>query len=1085
MKFHLIPAALVICGYSFAQGFTKVDPKRSGITFTNAITETDMINGMTYEYLYNGAGVSIGDFNNDGWEDIFFTSNQEQNRLYLNKGSLGFVDATKKYFGKTQPEGFNTGSTVADVNNDGYLDIYVSRAGWYDDHDMRRNLLYINVDGKKFVEKAAEYGIADSSCTTQSVFFDADLDGDLDLYLLNHMRWLKRIQSVRQDQPEFKVMGEDVYYENVGGKYVVATKKAGLYEDASFGLGIVVSDLNGDSYPDIYITNDYEAPDRFYMNNGDGTFTDILKEATNHISYYAMGVDIADINNDLLPDIFSVDMASEDHVRSKKNMAGMSTKDFWYFVKVGNHYQYMFNSLQLNMGHMKFAEIAQLSGVSKTDWSWAALVADFDNDGFGDLFVTNGYKRDVRDNDYRAWVEQNVRNASTRFEFAEIISKAPQVKVPNYIFKNNGDLTFSNKVLEWGVSEPVNANGAAYADLDKDGDLDLVVSALDDMSFIMENKTETSNQGHNWLAMELRGMPGNDRCIGAKVILRYQEQAQVREVQFTRGFQSSVPGILHFGTGNVEKIDEVVVEWNKKEITKFTGVQTGQVLKVDYKTAVKTDRGLVGRANTIFTEIKVKGLEYLHEELNTDDFQKEILLPNKMSELGPFITAGDLNGDQRADLFVGGSRGYPGEVFFQDENGSFEKSVQPALKKDGNHEDMGSVIFDADNDGDNDLYVVSGSNECPENHPILQDRLYLNDGKGNLSRAADALPMMYESGQKVLAKDLNNDGWTDIISFGRQVPENYPKTPKTFVLLNEKGKFVDATAAIAPDLSRIGMVTDAIFSDFDGDGDDDLLIVGEWMPVTIFENTDGKWTNETKKFGLEQSVGWWSSIAEYPSGGKDKKYILGNIGANNKFHPSVNKPLQVYMNDFDANGTNDIVLAKYQGSICYPVRGRQCSSEQMPFIKEKFPSYSDFAVASLEHIYTTEKLAQSVHFNATHFESAVLTFSNIKFGLENLPNQCQFSAVNAILVNDFNNDGLPDVLLLGNKFEAEVETIRYDAGFGVLMIGQKTGGFKLVSNIESGLYLDADIKSAVLVKIGDQEHIVMLPKREHFRTLDF
>ena len=1066
---------------SFSQGFVKVDAKTSGIDFTNNIVETDMINGMTYEYLYNGGGVSIADFNADGLEDIFFTSNQNQNKLYINKGNLKFIDVTIKYFGKTQPEGFNTGSTIVDINADGYPDIYVSRGGWYLEDDKRRNLLYVNEGGLKFVEKAQEYGIADSSCTTQSVFFDADLDGDLDLYLLNHMLWRKRTQLIRDDQPLMQIMGQDAYYENVDSKFILATNKAGLYEDKSFGLGVAVSDLNADGYPDIYITNDYTEPDRFFMNKGDGTFVNILKEATNHISVYAMGLDIADINNDQLPDILSVDMASEDHVRSKKNMAGMSSKAFWNQVKIGNYYQYMFNSLQLNLGQMKFAEIAQLAGISKTDWSWAPLLADFDNDGFLDLFITNGYKRDVRDNDFIKYFNDVVYGASTVIPFEVIIARAPEVKIPNYIFKNNGDLTFSKKVTEWGMDEPINANGAAYADLDNDGDLDLIVNAMDDVSYILENKMSALG---NYLEIEIKGLPNNYNCIGAKITLQNKNFVSWKELQVTRGFQSSVSPILHFGVGNQTIIDTIKIEWKKDEFTFLTNVKVNQKLTVDYRNIDHKNFPEKKQINTLFSKTEIKGLAYKHEELNSDDFIEEILLPNQMSELGPFITKGDLNGDKLEDLFIGGSRGYPGEIYLQKEDGSFERTLQESLKKDGNYEDMTSIIFDADNDGDNDLYVVSGSNECPANHPILQDRLYYNDGKGLLTRAVDALPEMFASGQKVLTYDLNKDGWMDIISFGRQVPENYPKTPKSFVLLNQKGKFVDATKDYAPDLSEVGMVTDAIFSDFDDDNDQDLLIVGEWMPLTLFENENEKFSNQTLKFGLEKTVGWWSSITEYPSKGK-KTYICGNISSNNKFHPSSIKPLQIFMNDFDGNGTNDIVLAKNQGSICYPVRGRQCSSEQMPFIKDKFPSYSLFAEASLATIYTSDKLAASIHFEATRFENSILTYSDKKFSVESLPILCQFGAINVALISDFNKDGFDDVLMLGNKFEAEVETIRYDANYGILMLGSDNGIFSILPNNESGIYLDYDIKSAVILNTVVGERIVSLPKREKIKVMKY
>lgn len=1082
MKFNIFFSIVFLPVLGLSQGFEKLSPESSGINFSNMIVETDMINGMTYEYLYNGGGVSVADFNQDGLEDIFFTSNQGNNKIYLNKGGLKFVDASKKFLGKVQPEGFNTGSTIVDINNDGYPDIYVSRGGPFVDDNKRRNLLYINEGGKTFSEQAAFYGIDDSSNTTQAVFFDADNDNDLDLYLLNHPLWFKQAQTIRDDQPDMQIKGEDTFYENVDGKFVLATKKFGLQETSrSFGLGVAVSDLNGDGFQDIYVTNDYYDPDRLYLNQGNGKFIDVIKTSTQHIALYAMGVDIADFNNDLLPDIFSVDMASEDHVRSKKNMAGMSTKNFWHYVNSGNHYQYMFNAVQLNMGDMKFAEIAQLSGVSKTDWSWAPLIADYDNDGYVDIFITNGYKRDVRDNDYLAYYEKNVRTASEKIPFEDIIKMAPAVKIPNYIFRNNGDFTFSNKVMEWGVSEAINANGAAYADLDNDGDLDLVVNAMDDPSYILENKIVENS---NYLKVELSGQSLNDKCIGARVILMTKNWNQLREVQVTRGFQSSVSNILHFGLGDVSVIDKLFVKWSTGEYSVLENIASNQLLKINYGQSEKVSNPLENNNKKIFSEVKVKGLFYLQEEMNSSDFDKEILLPNKMSELGPFISKGEVNKDGLDDIFIGGSRGILSELFIQNEDGSFTKTKQPAFLKDRNYEDMESVFFDADNDGDQDLYVVSGSNECPPGHAALQDRLYLNDGKGEFTFAIDALPKFHESGQKVLTYDFNADGWMDIVAFGRQVPETYPMTPKSQILLNQTGKFVNATADYAPELENVGMVTDALFSDFDSDGDADLICVGEWMPVTIFENENGQFKNANEKFNLSKTVGWWSSIEEYESNGT-KKYFIGNISSNNKFHPSDKKPLQVYMNDFDDNGTNDIVLAKYQGGICYPVRGRQCSSEQMPFIKEKFPTYDQFAIADLSQIYTEEKLAKSIHFDATVFENSVLEFANNEFKISALPTACQMGPINSILVDDFDHDGVRDILCLGNKFESEVETIRYDSNFGVLLKGQTDGSFVPLLSPLTGLYLGFDIKSALVTNIHGQEVIMTLPKRDYLRIFAY
>jgi len=1067
MKTLILFIAILSGTLVFSQGFKTVPESQSNITFTNKVIETEELNGLTYLYLYNGGGVAVGDVNNDGLEDLYFTGNQVEDKLYINKGNLEFKDVTDKFFKKCKSNTFHTGVTMIDINNDGWLDMYVSVAGPSYIGAERANLLYINKNGKGFTEQAETYGLADTLNTTQTVFFDYDLDGDLDCYVLNHVKLNTNVQEKFPTiGSNYNIKGDDHFYVNENGKYIEKSKELGLISNR-YGLGVVVSDLNNDGYPDIYVTNDFNYPDKMFINQQDGTFKDEIKDKTGHCSVYAMGVDAADFNNDGLTDLVTVDMASEDHVRSKKNMGAMSTKAFWDEIRTGKHYQYMFNSLQLNQGNGYFSEIAQMAGVSKTDWSWAPLIADFDNDGFQDLFITNGYIKDIRDNDFKKMYDNEIRYSKKKMTFKEVNELIPVTKLSNYIYKNNKDLTFKKMNFEWGVTDLINTNGAVYSDLDNDGDMDLVLNATDEKSFIMEN---ISTNGNGYLDVKLVGMTGNVNCLGAKVELVSKGGRQVREMQTVKGFQSSVTHKLHFGVASAKVIDSLIVIWNNKEQTVLLDVESNQLLEVNYENSLKTNQRLKS-SSTIFSEVNIDGLSsYEHVEFGVNDFKDEVLLPHKMSELGPFVTVEDINNDGLDDVFIGGSRAYASKMFYQNLNGGFDLKVHEAIEADKNFEDMQSVFFDFDNDGDKDLYVVSGGNESPVNHASLKDRLYVNSN-GVFVKSENVLPGNRVSGQKVIARDIDEDGWVDLIAFGRQVPKAYPSTPKTTILMNRSGRFIDEVKNIAPELEFIGMVTDALFTDFDNDGDQDIIVVGEWMSVTVFENEDNHFVNATDKFNLSETVGWWSAIKEVELNGK-KKYILGNIGKNNKFHPSKDKPLQIYMSDFDNNGTNDIVLAKYQGGVCYPVRGRQCSSEQMSFIVDKFPTYTEYATANLNSIYSIDKLNSSIRFKATTFENSILSFNNGGFKVEYLPNQLQLGCVNSIVEIDLNHDNEFDYLLLGNKYEAEVETIRYDANLGLGLLGGED--VVSVTSRELGVYLKANVKSSSAIIINGVKHVLVL-----------
>ena len=1041
---------------SFGQmSFEIAGSSKTGITFQNILTEVDTFNYLNFEYMYNGAGVAVGDINNDGLIDIYFVGNQVGDQLYLNKGNLNFENITSKAFVKENSGDWRTGVTMADVNQDGYLDIYVCRSGLESFGNKRSNLLYINNKDNTFTEQSKEYGIDVAKGSTQAAFFDMDKDGDLDLYVMNRPYKPADGNSYDFSNP----VDSDDLFENVNGKFINISKEAGI-QNTAFGLGIAISDINGDGYLDIYVSNDYIQPDFCYINQRNKTFKNEIKTRTRHTSHFGMGNDIADFNNDGFVDIMTVDMATADHIKSKRTMGGMNPKDFWGSIDAGNQYEYMFNTLQLNNGNGTFSEMAQLAGVSKTDWSWGPLFVDFDNDGYKDLFVTNGFRREVRVNDYVLKLRQM---KYTPADFEIILGMAEESKIPNEMFWNKGNLTFENVSDKWNIGQAVNSNGAAYADFDNDGDVDLVLNNLEDVSYIYENKLESTNK---YIRVKL------DRSAsGAVVKVRLEDgQTLMQEYYTTRGYQSCSEEILHFGLGQNNKplyIHVKYLDGTEEVKSKIELNSTIQFNKSEASSLISSPM----LPRQFFSKAQVAA--FYHQEYRINDFLREILLPHRMSELGPFLSAGDVNGDKRTDFYISGSRYYKGALFLQMANGSFTQIGGP-WQQEQEREEQGSCFFDADNDGDLDLYIANGGNEYvffsgqqkEEDYNLnLQDQLYINDGEGKFTNeTANRLPKMITSCQRLCTADFDNDGDLDIFVGGRQIPGFYPFAPRSYLLLNNgKGKFTDITEQ-SPDLLNPGMVTQSLFDDFDQDGDLDLLIVGEWMPPSLFENNNGNFKNVTAKYGLDKKVGWWMSINKGDFNGDGKNdYVLGNIGENNKFHPSEEKPLEIYVRDFDNNGTYDIVLGKYQNGTCYPVRGRQCSSEQMPFITQKFPSYDEFAIANLEKIYGTNELDSALHYTATEFSSCILLSTPTGFKLEHLPMSAQLGPINAITIGDYNNDGDLDILAVGNNYGAEIETVRYDGGRGILLLGDGRGKFTALAPYESGFLINSDAKDMIQV----------------------
>lgn len=1053
--------------------FNRLDEKETGISFVNTLTENDSLNYFTYGYIYMGGGVSAGDINNDGLIDLFFTGNQVPNRLYLNQGNLKFEDITKKA-GISGDSRWYTGVTMADVNADGHLDIYCSVGGKF---GPRENQLFINNGDLTFTEKAEAFGLDDANNSVQSTFFDYDLDGDLDVYVANYpptpfnapnQHYLLKKSFTKDEET-------DRLFRNDGDTFTDVTEMAGL---KTFGLSLsaTVGDINQDGWPDLYVSNDFSSPDLFYLNNKNGTFTETVKQLTKNTAFYGMGVDIADINNDALLDIFQVDMTAEDNRRSKANMASMNPQLFWSTVNSGFHYQYMQNSLQLNNGNVNdslpdFSNISRLAGISSTDWSWGPLLADLDNDGWKDIFVANGTRREINNKDYFRRLETSKHRQDSLLEKSLAM---PSERIDNYAYKNNGDLTFRKMNQEWGISFEGFSNGSVYADLDNDGDLEIVTNNIDDPACFFENTSASQN---NHITLTFKGPENNLNGIGVKAYLKTKKNTQFQELTLTRGFQSSVAPLLHFGLGKTKQIDTLQIKWPDGTTQELTNIEANQKLAIDHKNASEIKEKTSIAPDKLFTTVKASISEHLHIENRYDDFIKEVLIPHKTSMLGPFIAVDDLNGDTLEDVVIGGAALQAATVYLQTAEG-FAKTDNEAFRLDHMHEDMGILIFDADSDGDNDIYVVSGGNEFEPNTAMLQDRLYINNGKGEFAKATDALPPMYTSGSRVKSFDFDKDGDLDLFVGGRLVPGNYPSPAKSYLLENRseggKAHFVDVTMEIAPELENLGMVTDASWTDYDMDGWTDLIIVGEWMPISILRNNQGQFENVTKQYDLADSNGWWFSINEgdFDKDG-DTDFIIGNLGLNYKYKATNDQTFDIYFNDFDKNQTNDIVLSYYNDGKEYPLRGRECSSQQIPTIKKKFQDYASFSTATLADVYTEESLENSLHYQVKSFSSIYLENRGDSFVKHELPIEAQISSINKIIVDDYDNDTNLDVVIVGNLYSSEVETPRNDASNGLLLKGNGKGAFAATRTLESGLYAPGDVKDMAKITVKGKDHLIV------------
>ncbi len=1064
--------------------FNKISSNQSGVTFSNELKENEEENALVYDGFYTGGGCAVLDVNNDGLMDLMFISNQGPDKLYLNKGNFKFTDISRSagIEGGTEWGG---GVTVADVNADGWDDIYVCNS-LYIDSERRRNKLYINNKDNTFTERAKEYGIDDPGFSTQGSFFDYDLDGDLDLYVVNQPPNHNETRNalMAKNEPDFQYT-DRLYQNNGNGTFTDVSEKAGI-KNFAYGLSATIGDFFNDGYPDIYVANDYDNGDYLYVNNGDGTFLNVANYSLRHISNFSMGADAADINNDGWLDIFVADMTPEDHYRNKANMAGMSTEKFWKMTNAGNNYQYMVNTLQYNQGNGLFSEIGQMAGISKTDWSWSAFFSDFDNDGFKDLFVSNGILRDIRNRDFISYAFPAFEDKS--IPRVEIMEKAPSVPLRNYLFQNEGSLHFKNVASEWGLKDNSFSQGAAYADLDNDGDIDLIVNNMNQEAFIYSNQTVENKIG-NYVRIKFEGLKKNLKSFGVRALISYgDKRLQMAELINTRGYMSTSEPIMHFGIGDAQKVDSIFIRWPGGNFIKIENVKMNTTLTVKEKdaTAVIQEQLLQIVPFVLTDEVSKECFqEYAHKENTYDDFKREILIPYKQSTLGPAMETGDLNGDGLDDVYLGGAADQEDKLLFQNKDGRFSLSGSKPWAVYKASEVLDVHFFDADGDKDLDIYTTSGSNEFPEGSPLYQDHLYLNNGKGLFTDATNKIPKLNFSKSVARSSDIDKDGDLDLFIGGRLIPGKYGLSERSCILINNKGVFEDKTENVLPVLSKpFECVTDAIWADLDKDGLEDLIVVGEWSAVRIFKNSKDGFQEVSAQYKTDSLFGWWNTIQKCDLNGDGHvDLVLGNLGLNSKFKASMEKPFKVYVNDFDKNGTWDTYLASYspEGKL-YPVRGRQCSSEQMPFISDKFKTYNQFAKASVEEILEG-KMSGSTTKQATELKSIVL-FNTGKNGFTkaDLPAEAQFSPVQSIAFYDFNKDGILDILLGGNYYNREIETARNDASIGQILINSGQNYFLSLSNSVSGLKLFNDVRELRIVHGKDKTLIVAANNNEKLQA---
>ena len=1064
--------------------FELLAPTTTGVMFENTLPETPDFNILNYLYFYNGGGVAVGDVNNDGLPDLYFSSNLGKNRLYLNKGNYRFDDVTDRA-GVAGPEGWKTGVTMADVNGDGLVDIYASAVSFL---TMRgRNVLYINHGDGTFRNESKSSGLDHVGYSTQAAFLDYDVDGDLDLFLLSHSTHTERAIGTALKRDVRSALGGGRLYRNDRGRFTDVSAKAGIYGGIEgFGLGVVASDLDGDGCMDLYVANDFQENDFLYHNNCNGTFTERIATATRHTSRFSMGVDAADINNDGRTDVIVADMMPEREAVLKSSANAESVNLFNLRLEAGYHPQYARNTLQLNRGDGRFSDIGYLAGVSATDWSWATLFADFDNDGRKDLFISSGIFRRPNDLDYinfvgNATVQTSLAKGITQENLA-LLKQMPQVPVTNHAFRNEGDLRFTDRSQAWGLGQSGFSNGAAYVDLNNSGALDLVVNNVNAPASVYRNQSRTRN-GNAYLMVQLKGDGANTAGIGARLIAYRGGEQQALEQSPTRGFQSSVDPRLHFGFGNATTIDSLIVVWPDRRFQVLTKVALNATITLSQRDARgRYDHARANaRANAgaLFSDVTAQvKLGYRHIDDAFNDFDREPLMPRMLSAEGPAMAVGDVNGDGLDDVYLGGAKWQPGSLLLQRPDGSFRESVQPAIASDSVSEDVDAIFVDADGDGHPDLFVVSGGNEFFGTAEQMRDRLYMNDGAGHFRRATDALPAYFENGSVAAAGDFDGDGDPDVFVGARVVTGKYGISPHSHLLRNDgHGRFADATS-LAPGLSEAGMVTSAVWTDYDGDGKLDLIVAGEWMPVRVFHQESRGFVERTKDAGLAKSDGWWNTIvATDVDGNGHPDLVLGNLGRNAYVTASAAEPARMYVSDFGKNGTLEQIITFYKHGVPYPMAGRDELVKLMPALRPRYPTYASFGASRITDIFSSAELAASTQLSAHQFSSVIARNSGKgTFTLQPLPIEAQMSTVHAVLPRDFDGDGHVDLMVAGNFSQVPPLQGRYDASYGLLLRGDGRGRFTAADMTDSKLRIEGDVKRLAILQHARLGALVMVAR---------